>query len=110
MQRTISVVFLLFVCLSCARNGSSPSPPRAAVLLRDGTQVAGGVTATSASEITIKGDDGISRTIPMVQVRSVEYEDPFPTATSPAPAPPAATPPSSPPPPPRATTTLVPRA
>ena len=64
---------------------------RATVELRDGTSVRGTILASSASEIQIASDDKSTRTIPMAQVRSVDYEDPPVTAT-----PGTATPPGTP--------------
>jgi len=65
--------------------------------MRDGSTFAGNVTSTTASEITIAGDDKSSRTIPMTQVKSIEYDDApaapaaaaAPDQTNPAPAAPA---------------------
>jgi len=70
---TTIVVFLALS--SCARkNAVEPSEKRhATVQMKDGTKVTGTVVASSPSEITLAGDDSISRTIPMQQVRSVEY-------------------------------------
>ena len=53
--------------------------------MRDGTRVTGSVLASSTAEITIAGDDQITRTIPMSQVKSVEYGDAI-AAAAPAPA------------------------
>jgi len=53
--------------------------------MRDGTTLAGTVTATSASEITFAGDDHTTHTVPMTQVKSIEYDD---TAAGPTSAPP----------------------
>ncbi len=79
--------------LSCANKSTPPGDrPHATVMLRDGTQVAGSVTESSAASITIAGDDGVTRTIPTAQVKTVEYAAP-PAAATPAPAPaPAAAP------------------
>jgi hypothetical protein len=44
--------------------------------MRDGSTFAGNVTSSSSSEITVAGDDKSARTIPMNQVRSIEYDDP----------------------------------
>jgi hypothetical protein len=59
--------------------------------MKDGTTTAGSVVSSSDKEITIAGDDKITRTIPMEQVRSVEYTDTAPAAAE------AATPPAPPP-------------
>jgi hypothetical protein len=103
-----------FLFFGCSRN---PAPATAAahatVQLRDGTSVSGSVLASSPTEIQIAGDDKITRTIPMTQVKSVDYGDapaatPMAAANPPAvtasPAPsnpaPAVTPETVPPPPP----------
>lgn len=68
---------------SCAPKESAPGAdrPRATVLMRDGTQVTGAVLSNSTTEIKIAGDDNITRTIPMAQVKSVDYgETPTPAA------------------------------
>jgi hypothetical protein len=89
MRRTIFI--LLPICAlsflsSCAnKEGASTSDrPHAAVLMRDGTRVTGAVTATSPGEITLSGDDNVAHTIPMKQVKSVEYDDAAATPGEPA--------------------------
>ena len=62
---------LIFLA-SCAKQGSGQ---HATVLMRDGSELAGTVTATSPSEITLAGDDKTTHTIPMAQVKSIEYDD-----------------------------------
>lgn len=62
---------LLFLA-SCAKQGSGQ---HATVFMRDGSEVAGTVTSTSPSEITLAGDDKTTHTIPMAQVKSIEYDD-----------------------------------
>jgi hypothetical protein len=55
--------------------------------MRDGTTLSGTVTATSPAEITLTGDDNATHTVPMKQVKSVEYDDaanPQTESTSPA--------------------------
>jgi hypothetical protein len=63
---------LLFLA-SCANK--TASGPHATVLMRDGTTLAGAVTATSPTEITLAGDDNVTHTVPMTQVKSIEYDD-----------------------------------
>jgi hypothetical protein len=68
------------------------------VLMRDGSTLAGMVTATSPTEITLVGDDKVTHTVPMTQVKSIEYDDaqaavaqaPAPAADTSAPPAPAA--------------------
>jgi hypothetical protein len=63
----------LFFLASCANKQASGQ--HATILMRDGTTLSGTVTGTSASEITLAGDDHTTHTIPMTQVKSIEYDD-----------------------------------
>ena len=103
----VSTLLALAILSSCTR--SSGGGQRATVLMRNGTTVSGTVVSNSGSEIQIAGDDKVTRTIPMTQVRSIDYDEtppatpainPPPVAISP---PPVASPPpaSAPPRPPR---------
>ncbi|HZT30779.1 MAG TPA: hypothetical protein VFA33_12895 [Bryobacteraceae bacterium] len=67
------IAVLAFLFTACG-NKTAGDRPHATVVLRDGTRVSGSVMASSPSEITIAGDDGSSRTIPMSQVKSVDYD------------------------------------
>jgi hypothetical protein len=90
MLKSISVTLAFaFFLLSCATKESDR--PHATVTMRDGSTVAGNVVNSSGSEITLAGDDKSSRTIPMNQVRSIEYDDAPQAAAAPvtANAPPA---------------------
>jgi len=87
--------FLLFT--SCAQKATGG--PHATVLLKDGSTIAGTVVASTPSQITLDGDDKTSHTIPMAQVRSIEYDD-APEAVAAAPSQPATT--DQPPPPAKA--------
>ena len=62
----------LFFLASCAKQGSGQ---HGTILMRDGSELTGTVTATSPSEITVAGDDKTTHTIPMAQVKSIEYDD-----------------------------------
>jgi hypothetical protein len=76
IRRTTVVVAtlgILFFLASCTNQ--PPSGPHATVLMRDGTTLAGKVTATSPAEITLAGDDNTTHTVPMAQVKSIEYDD-----------------------------------
>jgi len=95
MRRSLAfaaIVFAALILSSCAKNGTetfpAPDAKHARVTMKDGTTTAGSVVSSSNKEITIAGDDKITRTIPMDQVRSVEYSDTKPaaaeTATLPA--------------------------
>jgi hypothetical protein len=78
----LAVLFLS----SCANKDVVPAAgaPHATVQMRDGTTVSGTVLASSPAEIQLAGDDKITRTIPMAQVRSVSYDDAPATAAAPA--------------------------
>jgi len=80
-RRTIFVAtlwsFLLasgFFLASCT-NKTAPGQ-HATILMRDGTTLTGTVTGTSPSEITVAGDDKATHTVPMAQVKSIEYDEP----------------------------------
>jgi len=92
-MRKISFLSITAFCFlaACSKPGQNADQPHAQVLLRDGSAISGTVAASSASEITVKGDDGVSHTIPMKQVKSVSYDDQQ-AAGSAASAPPASTP------------------
>src|SRR2546429_1488522 len=85
---------MLFLA-SCAKQETPTGAPQATVMMRDGTQVAGSVLSSSPTEIKIAGADSVTRTIPMSQVRSVDYGEPVPAASiPPTPAAPTSTAPS----------------
>lgn len=69
---------LLAGLLTSCSNQSTADGPHATVSMRDGTQVAGIVTASTPSGITLMGDDKASHTISMAQVKSVSYDLPQP--------------------------------
>ena len=81
LYSALGAVLFLHACTKPAG-----SAQRATILMRDGTEVSGTVLSSSANEIQVSGDDKVQHTIPMAQVRSVEYEDPSPEAASPAPS------------------------
>ena len=88
MRGYISIL-LVTVCLllaSCAQKNAGPAP-HATIVMRDGTQYTGTVTSSSASEVTLKGDDNTAHTLAMKDVESIEYDD--------TPAPPEAQPPQT---------------
>jgi len=81
LWRTIfagATLAVLFFLASCAKQASGQ---HAIVYMRDGSQLTGMVTATSPSEITLAGDDKTTHTIPMAQVKSIEYDDAAPQGT-----------------------------
>jgi hypothetical protein len=73
----LPVVLALAVLCSCTKKSAqAPSEQRhATVVMRDGTSVPGSIVSSSPTEVTIAGDDKITRTIPMDQVKSIEYGD-----------------------------------
>lgn len=72
-------MLLAGLLISCANHATAPGDgPHATVQMRDGTQVAGIVTASTPSGITLVGDDKASHTISMAQVQSVSYDQPQP--------------------------------
>jgi hypothetical protein len=71
-MKIASAIVLLLLVSACS---SSQAGPHATVQLKDGTSVSGTVASTSASEISITGDDNVTHAIPMSQVRSVDYGD-----------------------------------
>jgi hypothetical protein len=82
MLAMCAFALVLFLSSCANKQASSTTPQHATVMMRDGTAVSGKVTASSPTEITIIGDDSITRTIPMAQVKSVDYGE----ATAPPPA------------------------
>ena len=94
MPAVLAATFLI----SCAKQ-DAPAPattadlPHGTIVLRDGTRVSGAIAASSAKEITINPDAGGSRTIPMKDVRRVDYGETASTAKPLTPnAPPVAAP------------------
>jgi hypothetical protein len=83
LRFTIPAVLSLFLLTSCSKQAApGANAPHATVTLRDGTQVAGKVIENSPSEMKLAGDDSITRTIPMAQVKSVAYDNPEPVASA----------------------------
>jgi hypothetical protein len=74
----LPALLLAGLLTSCNQASAPADGPHATVLMRDGTQVAGIVTASSPSGITLMGDDKASHTISMAQVQSVSYDQPQP--------------------------------
>jgi len=76
MRGYISIL-LITLCLllaSCAQKDAGPAP-HATIVMRDGTQYTGTVTSSSASEVSLKGDDNTAHTLAMKDVKSIEYDD-----------------------------------
>src|SRR5215475_4749192 len=80
IQRSIFVTtlgtFLFVVAFFMGSCGSQTgSGQHATILMRDGSTLSGTVTSSSGSEITLTADDTTKHTIPMAQVKSIEYDD-----------------------------------
>src|SRR5258706_10622801 len=76
MRGYASILSMVFALLlgSCAKQDAGTGP-HATVFMRDGTQFAGTVASTSPTEVTLKGDDNITHTLAMKDVKSIEYDD-----------------------------------
>jgi hypothetical protein len=78
------VALLLAVCCftACSNQNTTGANPRTAtVTMSDGTRLSGTLTESSAKELKIAGTDGSFHTVPMDQVRSIEYGDAAPVTT-----------------------------
>lgn len=84
LKRFAVPIAIAFLLSSCATKEADR--PHATVTMRDGSTFAGNVVSSSATEITVAGDDKSSRTIPMKQVKSIEYDDAPPAAAAAPPA------------------------
>jgi len=82
-MKLCSLFFLALALLSSCNRTPAPGAPHATVSMRDGTNLAGTVTASSPSEITLLGDDQTSHTIAMAQVKSIAYDQPPAAAADP---------------------------
>lgn len=76
-----SAAVCLLMLAGCSRR-SDNAGAHATVMLRDGKTISGTVQSSSSSEMELKGDDGVVQTVPMSQVRSVEYADAEPVSGS----------------------------
>jgi outer membrane lipoprotein SlyB len=99
MRRQLFFVAVLAVSFLASCNKEQQAAGlRATVTMRDGTLVGGTVVSTSPTEIKLLGDDQVTRTLAMAQVKSIDYEDTSAAANAPAAAPAdqsAQTPPSN---------------
>jgi hypothetical protein len=78
----------ILVVMLCCCNRTPGGGQHATVELRDGSSVAGTVLSTSSDGVQIAGDDKVTRTIPMSEVRAIQYDE---TPTGSTGAPPAST-------------------
>jgi hypothetical protein len=98
---TLALAFFLSSCTH-KDQPTSEGGPHVTVSLRDGSNVSGTLVDNSPTKITVAGDDGISRTIPVTQVGSINY------GTAPASPQPAAAEAPAPPPPPQQAANIKP--
>jgi hypothetical protein len=78
----VASILVLFFALSACTTSTPTTGPHATVQMRDGTSVSGAVLSSSADEVKITTDDNVTRTIPMAQVRSIDYGEAPATASS----------------------------
>lgn len=95
MRANLFIILLLALfassCTKQPETAAGAGAQRASITLRDGSVVAGTVLPSQPGEMRIAGDDQITRTVPMANVKTVEYGD-APAAAAPAPSAPASTP------------------
>ena len=95
MKLTKVLLFIAMLALAgCNRTTAPAQGPPATVTLKDGSTFSGNVTKSDAATITLQAATGESRTYPMTQVSSVQYDTPA------SPPPPATAPTAQQPPPP----------
>ena len=98
-MRLLAIAIPMLFLASCAKQEapSGAGAPQATVVMRDGTTVSGAVTSSTTTEVKIAESNGGTRTIPMSQIRSIEYGEPVPApavSTSTGTTAPASTPPA----------------
>jgi len=76
----VAVLGALIFLSSCAPK-QAPGQ-HATIYMRDGSTLTGTVTASSPTEVTLTGDDNAAHTVPMTQVKSIEYDDAAATQAS----------------------------
>jgi ribosome maturation factor RimP len=88
MIRYMPVVCSAIFLAACGNPSATPvaDAPAGTVVMRDGTKVQGKIVQSSAKDITVAAADNTTRTIPMAQVKRVEYAEVTPPAAPPAPA------------------------
>ncbi|MEO5923478.1 MAG: hypothetical protein ABIR70_06600 [Bryobacteraceae bacterium] len=78
------VLVLITMGVSSCSTQTATTARDATVTMRDGTQFSGALTESSANEVKVTGIDGSAHTVPMAQVRTIEYADTPPVAAAPA--------------------------
>ena len=74
----VSVLFSVLLLASCSQKESSQAStdsasPHATIVLRDGTKLAGAVTSSTPSEVTLNMDSGGTRTVLTKDIKSLDY-------------------------------------
>src|ERR1041385_5737519 len=82
MRMKVASILVLLLFVAACGSTSSGGGQHATVQLRDGRSVTGTVVSSSGDEIKITGDDNVTRTLPMSQVRSLDYGDAAASGTS----------------------------
>jgi hypothetical protein len=94
MTRTnVLVVIAMLALAGCGKTTAPAQNPAATVTLKDGSTFSGRVTRNDTATITLQAANGESRTYPMTQVSTVQYDTPA------SPPPPVASAAQQPPPP-----------
>jgi hypothetical protein len=73
MKKLVIVTFLLLAMLGGCNKNTSTGGQTATLALKDGTTVAGTVTKSDTSSITIQAPNGVVSTYPVSQVASINY-------------------------------------
>lgn len=79
---TIGAITLLVTFFVASCGIQTGSGQHATITMRDGSTQTGMITASSPTEVSLTGDDNVKRTIPMTQVKSIEYDDAAPQTAS----------------------------
>ena len=78
MGKRYAPLLLLFVLApSCTKQEgiNGPPGPHARVKLRDGTLYSGMIAGSSATQVTLSGDDHATHILAMKDVQSINYDD-----------------------------------
>src|SRR6266850_4975560 len=79
--RIFSALLSIFLLGACTQRESSQassesSSPYATIVMRDGSKLAGTVTSSTPSEVTLNMESGGKRTVLTKDIKSVEYTEP----------------------------------
>jgi hypothetical protein len=83
----VASILVTLLALSACTTTTPTTGPHATVEMRDGSSVSGMVLSSTADEVKITTDDNVTRTIPMTQVRAIDYGDTPSSGAAPAAAP-----------------------